>query len=405
VVVPQADHRSIGLFAVFVGGYTISAYGTYLNLVALSLFTLQVTGSAFGTGSVMALRLLAGFLSGLVAARSASRWNRRTLMVGTDVAQALAMVALVLAPGLGVLCSAAVVLGAGNTLFTVALRSSVPEMVGSGARGRANGYLVTGRSLGTVLGFASAGLIIPIAGFHTAFLINAGSFAVSAVLLALLPLRTNAQQPPDQAASAPLPGRLAVLRGLPVVVLSMMLVRGADALGSASHNVALPIFAATAGAAAFMSQFMTAWAIGSLIAHPVATRLRKRREDLVGERAFAFGTCVMSLAFIAAFTGLPTPLLIAATFTAGLADGLTEISYVSRLQAVPDEQRARVFGLSAGMETAGFAAGTLVASALLEALSPPVVVGIFHGVAGCAAVAFLLIRVIRIRRQGGHGRA
>lgn len=87
------------LFVAFVGGYSVSAYGTYLNLVALSLYTYHVTGSAFDTGVVMALRLTAGFLSGLVATRFAGRWDRRATMIAADLAQAAAMVTLVLVPG------------------------------------------------------------------------------------------------------------------------------------------------------------------------------------------------------------------------------------------------------------------------------------------------------------------
>ncbi|MDT9698106.1 hypothetical protein [Streptomyces sp. P17] len=40
----------------------MSAYGNYLNLIAFSLFSYEVTGTAFGIGAVMALRLLAAGL-------------------------------------------------------------------------------------------------------------------------------------------------------------------------------------------------------------------------------------------------------------------------------------------------------------------------------------------------------
>lgn len=384
------------LFAAFVGGYSVSAYGTYLNLIALSLFTWHVTGSAFGTGAVMALRLASGFVGGFGAAWVNRRFSRRTVMIGADIAQALAMVALILVPGVAVLCAAAVVTGAGNTLFSVALRSSIPELVGPQERNRANGYLVTGRSLGTVLGFASAGIIIPTAGYDAVFAINAASFLVSAVTVSLLPSLTSASDVPQ-------PPRWSPLRYLPSVLAGMILVRGADALGSASHNVALPIFASTAGSVGFMSQFMTAWAVGSLLAHPLVGRLARSRG--LGERAFAAGTCLMSVSFVAAFTGLPAALLVAVAFTAGLADGFTEISYVTRLQALPDERRDHVFGLSASVETAGLAGGMLVAAVLLEALPPLAVVAVFHGVAFTGAAIFLLVLALRRQRRGesDHG--
>ncbi|WP_189226442.1 MFS transporter [Saccharothrix coeruleofusca] len=379
----QEDRRALRLFVALVGGYSVSAYGTYLNLVALSLFTWHLTGSAFTTGVIMALRLTCGFLGGLVAGRIAVAG--RTAMIGSDIAQAAAMVALVIWPSLAVLCAVAVVMGVGNTFFAVALRSSVPRMVGQHQRTKANGYLVTGRSIGTVLGFVSAGVLIPAAGYDAAFLVNAASFVVCAATLAALPLGTTTPEPSRP--SAPI-GTLKLLRTLPACFLGMFAVRGADALGSASHNVALPIFTP---APAFMSQFWTAWAIGAFSAHHVVSRWVERRGSPPGERAFAIGTCVMSLAFFTAFTGLPAVGLVVVVFAAGLADGLTEISYVSRLQTLPEELRGRAFGVSASVEAGGFAIGMLIAAGLLEALPPPAVVGLLHGAALVTAGTLLLI--------------
>jgi MFS family permease len=381
-------------FAVFACAYAVSAYGTYLNLVALSLYTFDLTGSALGTGALMALRLASGFLSGVPAGRLAARFDGRTLMVAADLAQAAAMVALLLVPGVATLAAAGVVLGAGNAVFTVALRSSVPELVGHERRTRANGFLVTGRSAGTVLGFASAGLIIPIGGYPAVFLINAASFVVSAVTLLLSPLRTK---PTGGATDAPRP-KIRVVRGLSVVLLGMLAVRAADALGSASHNVGLPIFAEGAGGVAFMSQFMTAWAVGSLVAHPIVARWTKRTGKALGEPAFALGTGVMSVSFVLAFTGLPTALLIAVAVAAGLADGFTEICYVSRLQELPAEQRGPLFGLSTSLETTGFGTGMLLAGILLEVLPVLAVVGLLHGIAFVLAASFLLLLVRRMLR-------
>jgi MFS family permease len=386
-------------FRTLVVGYSCSAFGNYLNLIALSLYTYHVTGSPLGIGIVMALRLSAGFTAGLVAGAVVNRFDRRRLMIGTDLAQAGAMVALAIGPQNPVLLGAmAVLLGAGNTLFTVALRSSVPEMVGADARVRANGLLVTGRSLGTVLGFASAGIIVATGGYPTAFLINAASFLVSAAALARLRLRTRAAV----AERAPAPPRR-----WPVGILAVLIVvRGADALGSASHNMALPVHAGLvdpANPAVVMSQFWAAWAVGSLLAHQLVRRLPALLPK--GDRAFAVGTCLMSVCFVLAFADVPWPVLIAAAALAGLADGTTEIVYTSRLQAAPDDDRGRLFGLSATAETSGFAVGMLASSALLETLPPLAVVGAFHSIAVLAAAGLLVVLLVRgpaTTRQGEH---
>ncbi|MFC4857927.1 MFS transporter [Actinophytocola glycyrrhizae] len=380
-------------FLVLVFGYSCSAYGNYLNLVALSLYTLAVTGGPLGVGIVMALRLGAGFGAGLVAGRLVNRFDRRRLMIGTDLVQATAMV--VLAAGQGnvpLLVAAAVVLGAGNTLFTVALRSSVPAMVGQEQRVKANGRLVTGRSLGTVLGFASAGIVVAAGGFDAAFYVNAASFVVSAAALAALRLPTRTEDHPATTQAHPVKGRLLAIAG-PVIVL-MVAVRGADAFGSASHNMAIPLYANQldpADPAFVMSQFWASWAIGTLLAHQVVRRVA------LGERAFALGTCLMAVSFVLAFAVPAGPALIGVALLAGLADGFTEIVYTSRLQEAPDEQRGRLFGMSATAETAGFAVGMVTSSAVLEVAPALTVVTMFHGVAVLAAIGLLAVTFTRRR--------
>lgn len=372
-------------FLALVAGYSCSAFGNYLNLIALSLYTLALTGGPLGVGVVMALRLGTGFATGLVAGAVVTRFDRRKMMIGTDLAQALAMVALALGPRhVVLLAGAAVVLGAGNTLFTVALRSSVPELVGQDQRVRANGLLVSGRAAGTVAGFASAGLIVGAGGFATAFLVNAGSFLVSAAVL--VRLRPRVWAPPPVAR----PPRLGAVRLLGPVVAAMVVVRGCDALGSASHNMAMPVYAnelAPANPAVLMSQFWAAWAVGSLLAHRVAARASRG----LGERAFAWGTCLMSVCFVLAFLVPAGPLLMATALLAGVADGFTEIVYTSRLQAAPDDLRGRLFGLSATAETCGFAVGMVTSSALLDGLPSVAVVGAFHGIPVAAAIGLLAV--------------
>ncbi|CAL9563368.1 hypothetical protein SUDANB38_04714 [Streptomyces sp. enrichment culture] len=444
-------------FRALVCAYAVSGYGNYLNLIALSLFSYEVTGTAFGVGAVMALRLFSGFVAGLTAAAVSARTTRLRTMVGADTAQGLAMAVLALCADrtpVWLLGCVVVVMGAGNTYFTVALRSAVPAMVGQESRTRANGLLVTARSFATVLGFASAAAVIGFGGYAAAFAVNAASFAVSAAALLALRPRTDGDDEPagdgpaghrpagegpasdatagdgpagdgpagdgrKPAGGEPVrdggPGAgqgagrgrgarwRALASGVPALLLGMIVLRGIDALASSSHNVALPVVAhagAPSDPALFMTRFWAAWAVGTVAAHFVLRRAGGA--GAWGERAFALGTLAMSVSFVAAFTGLPAAGLMAAAACAGFADGWTEIVYTSRLQAVPDRQRSRLFGLSATAETAGFALGTVLAAAALETLPALTVVGVFHGTAVCGALVLLLFAAVRTggRRPG-----
>jgi hypothetical protein len=53
--------RPLTAFRVLVAGNMVSAFGSYLNMVALNFFVYQATGSAWQAGLFMALRLASGF--------------------------------------------------------------------------------------------------------------------------------------------------------------------------------------------------------------------------------------------------------------------------------------------------------------------------------------------------------
>ncbi|MER5887625.1 MFS transporter [Streptomyces sp. NPDC001941] len=405
-------------FRLLAAGNGISAYGSYLNMVALNVFVYHATGSALLAGLFMAVRLGTSVASGFASGRLASRHDRKRLMVGADLTQAAALLALILAPGgarVALVFALAVVSGACSTLSQVSLRSAVPEIVGPELRTRANGLLVTGRSLAMIAGFASSGVVVARFGYTTAFVLDAASFVVSATVLALLPVRTRAKSgdarpaEEDSGDQAGASGREFALRTLPraaPLLAAMIAVRAVDGLGSSSHNVALPLYSDSldpSHPATFISQFWAVWAVGCILAQQVLARLGRRASSAPGERAFAVGACVMSAAFIVVFTGLPTLPTLAVALVAGAADGFTEVVYVSRLQAAPDERRGRLFGLSASVENAGFGLGMLVSGALLEHFPPLSVVAGFHGLAIllCVAMLVLLTRLRATGRDGG----
>lgn len=128
-------------FRFLVAGYAVSSYGTFLNMVALNLFVYETTGRALAMGLFMAVRLASGFVAGLVVGGLLARFSAKSIMLWANVGQGAVMLVLILAPDgmlTGALMAVSVVIGACGTLFMVALRSSIPEMVGEDRRAWAN---------------------------------------------------------------------------------------------------------------------------------------------------------------------------------------------------------------------------------------------------------------------------
>ncbi len=420
-------------FRFLVAGYAVSSYGTFLNMVALNLFVYETTGRALAMGLFMAVRLASGFVAGLVVGGLLARFSAKSIMLWANVGQGAVMLVLVLAPdGLltGALMAVSVVIGACGTLFMVALRSSIPEMVGEDRRAWANSLSITGRSLAMVAGFASAGVVVSLVGYTAAFLVDMATFMACAVTVALLPIAGgkgaggkgadgsapegsggSAGSGAGKDASAAKGGR----RWRPVAFLAlaaapgmglMVALRGVDAFGSSSHNAALPIYSTSLDAsnpAVFVSAFWCVWALGNIGAQQVIQRYAQRTGRSVGALGFGYGTVVMSAAFIAAFAGFPLAVTAVIALIAGAADGLTEVAYTSHLQTLPATLRGHAFGLSATFENLGFGVGMILVAAALDQFSPLAVVGWSHGAAIVVAVVFLL-RVAGVRRAGRTAR-
>lgn len=408
-------------FRFLVAGYAVSSYGTFLNMVALNLFVYETTGRALAMGLFMAVRLASGFVAGLVVGGLLARFSAKSVMLWANIGQGAVMLLLVLAPdGLltGALTAVSVVVGACGTLFMVALRSSIPEMVGEDRRAWANSLSITGRSLAMVAGFASAGAVVTLVGYTAAFLVDMATFAVCAATVALLPIaggkgapgtggeKAGAEEEAERAGGGGRwrPTAFLALAAAPGLGL-MVALRGVDAFGSSSHNAALPIYSVSLDAsnpAVFVSAFWCVWALGNIGAQQVVQRYAQRTGRSVGALGFGYGTVVMSAAFIAAFAGFPLAVTAVIALIAGAADGLTEVSYTSHLQTLPATLRGHAFGLSATLENLGFGVGMILVAAALDRFSPPMVVGWSHGAAIVVAVVFLL-RVAGLRRAGRAG--
>lgn len=400
---PGTDRGDLRRFRLLVGGNAASSFGSYLNMVALNLFVYEATGSAVATGLFMVLRMATGFVAGLVGGAVAARLPRRPVMITCDVAQAAVLVVFALAPDdarVSLLPVVAVSIGALTTTSQLLLRSSVPDLVGSEHRLRANGLLVTGRAVAMALGFATGGVLVSWVGYTSAFLVNAGTFGLSALVLATVALRFPGRSAARAEARPGLRERralvVAALAAAPAV-LAIVVIRSVDAFGSASHQVGIPIYATRLqpdDPAAFIGNFWAAWAVGLFAAHRLVSRFHKGgpRHD---EWAFVVGTAVMSGAFIAAFAGVAQPWVLLIALVAGLADGFTEITYTTRVQAEPDPARGWFFGLTAMAENAGLGLGLLVAAGLLEVWTPLAVAALMHGLVVVLAAGYLALTARR----------
>jgi MFS family permease len=169
----------------------ISSLGNGVLFAAMPLLAHSLTTSAPAISAVTAATALPGLLVALHAGAMVDRLDRRRVMVTMDLARLAVMVGFSLLiigthTPLGVVYLTAFVLGAADVTFEGAARSVVPGIVPAERLDAANGRLNAAiDTMNELLGPPTGVALFAIA-VAAPFLFDAGTFAISAILLATI---------------------------------------------------------------------------------------------------------------------------------------------------------------------------------------------------------------------------
>ena len=174
------------------GGEFISSIGDWLYLVALLVVVYETSSDPILLGVVGAARVLPYVILSIPAGIIADRFERRLVLLATDVARGTIMLALawlVTVHGpLWAIAGLAVLATCFSCFFGPTIGAYLPTLVRDERElGPANSAWSTLDNLAFVIGPAVAGLLIAASGLGLAFLLNAVSFAFVAVVLWQLP--------------------------------------------------------------------------------------------------------------------------------------------------------------------------------------------------------------------------
>jgi MFS family permease len=174
------------------GGEFVSAIGDWLYIVAILVVIYRETADPTLLGAFGALRTLPYVVLSIPAGIVADRFDRRLILLVTDLARAGCMVGmgvLVATDGPVVAIIALSVLAACfSTFFYPAIGAYIPALAGDERQlGPANSAWASLDNVGFVIGPALGGLLVAAGGVTFAFAINAVTFLVIAAILWGLP--------------------------------------------------------------------------------------------------------------------------------------------------------------------------------------------------------------------------
>lgn len=405
----HADFRKLWI------GQTISQLGSVVTRTAVPLVALLVLGAG---PTEMALLVVAASLAvllfGLVAGAWVDRLRRRPLLIWADALRALLLLSIPAAYVLDLLGMVQLYVVMFFTaslaaVFDAAYPAYIPSLIGVDRVVEGNSKLATSDSIAEIGGPSFAGTLVQIASAPFAILVDAVSFAVSAVSLWLI--RSPEPARPVRTEATPIHREIA--EGLRLVrqhrVLLPMAARSIIAhVAGSFYGVLYTIYLVDE---LRLNPFLlgiviSAGGVGALIGSLFASRVIAR---------LGLGPALIWTAIGASIVGVLTPLaqgpLLLATAMVFIpqlvGDGLQTIESVAETSLIQGMVPDRVLGrVNATLETfshgIAYPAGALLAAALAG------VIGVRGGIAiGWAGMAFSLLLLVlsplpRIRRAADY---
>ncbi|MDQ1379189.1 MAG: hypothetical protein QOE15_3362 [Acidimicrobiaceae bacterium] len=189
-------------FKRFWTGQTISQLGSSFTQFATPLLVFKLTHSAVNLGIATAATFVPYLLFGLVIGAWVDRVNRKRMMILVDLGRAAVIAVIPLLSVLGVLdvwhvYAVGFVASVLTIFFEAGEFAAIPSLVATDDLVGANGKIQASYSAAQVLGPLLAGVLLALVAVEELFLIDASSFVVSAIALALVRGSFNAVKPAD----------------------------------------------------------------------------------------------------------------------------------------------------------------------------------------------------------------
>jgi MFS family permease len=372
-------------------GQAISFVGDAVSMVALVILVVQLTGSASAVGGALVARLLPTFASPLFGVL-ADRFDRRVVLVASDLVRATLVLGLVFVRDLVLIYGLIFLMGFARTLFNPTIRAAFPSVVGEGDLTRANSLIGSTFSASVTVGPALGGLLVAAVGVSGAFLLDAATYLISAGLLSRIPLPRPQREEEEVGVFRELRSGFSYLAGarvpLAVMIGAFLTVLATDLAIPAEVFLAKGTFGAgDVGYGLLVSVWGGGMVLGSALMAVLGDRLRLLP-------IYFLGIFVWALAL--AGTGLSPTFVLALGMLAiaGAANGLDNVVTDTILQRqVPDAFLGRVFSVKYLGYGAGEALAYPAGGVLVDQLGPRATFLLAGIMTAAAALVVLLVLV------------
>jgi MFS family permease len=351
-------------------GEFVSSIGDWLYLVALLVLVWQATaGDTLALGLIGAARILPYVLLSIPAGIVADRFDRRKILLFTDIVRGVLMLviaaAVYLSLSIWIIVALAITATCFSAFFGPAIGAYLPSLTRDESElGPANSAWSSLVNLAFFIGPAFAALLLSIGSLAVAFVLNALTFAVVAIVLLGLPSKQpEAKAPAAADPSEPVKpqGLMDALRPisrplLGLTVLNMVVGFVWGGMGVVTVILSVEVFHVdeATGTGLLNAAIGVGGVVGALIAGALVLRRRQGPPLVIGAAALGLG-----LALLGQVPEFALALAVLGFASAGAL--LVEIVMTTLLQRiVPDAVRGRALGLIDTVYVLFYAAGAFV---------------------------------------------
>ena len=352
-------------------GEFVSSIGDWLYLVALLVLVWDATGGdTVALGLIGAARILPYVLLSIPAGIVADRFDRRKILLITDIVRGLLMLVIAAAVYVNLSIWIIVALAIAATCFSAFFGPAIGAYLPSLARdeselGPANSAWSSLVNLAFFIGPAFAALLLSIGSLVVAFVLNALTFGIVAIVLLGLPSKrpepkaeTGAADAAAPSVAAKPPGLMNALRpitrpllGLTVLNIVVGFVWGGMGVITVILSVEVFHVDEATGTGLLNAAIGVGGVVGALIAGALVLRRRQGPPLVIGAAALGLGLVLLG----------QVPEFALALVALGFASAgalLVEIVMTTLQQRIiPDEVRGRALGLIDTVYVLFYAAG------------------------------------------------
>lgn len=359
-------------------GQIISLLGDWFNLIASATLVSKLTASGLAIGGLFVVRMLAPFLISPVAGVLADRYDRRVLLIATDISRGFTVLGFLVVrepSHVWLLYTLTAIQLAISGVFFPTRNAIIPDLVTPTDLGAANALSGTTWSVMLAFGAALGGLVAGSWGIYRAFVVDASTFFISAIFITSIKYRkvlTDGQKGLGiRSALRDYMGGLRYLAGEPDIS-SVTLHKAAMGLAvSGGFQVATvaigeQVFPIGEGGSISLGIIMATIGIGTGVG-PLVSRwitgdhLLSLRKALLA----AYLITALGLAIVAPLASLP--IVLAGTLIRSVGNGINWVQSTQLLLGlVPNRMLGRVFSTEFALFTLATAGSSFASGWLLD---------------------------------------